>query len=60
MAAAILYSIMASAKSNQAEPFAYERDLLVQFSGDRPDDLSDLLPDEWLKKHLESRRRWSR
>lgn len=59
-AAAILYSIMASAKSNQVEPFAYVRDLLVQFSGNRSPDLSDLLPDEWLKTHPEARRRWSR
>lgn len=59
-AAAILYSVMASAKANQAEPFAYVRDLLVQLSGKRPDDLSELLPDEWLKKHPQSRRPWSR
>ena len=59
-AAAILYSIMASAKSNQVEPFAYVRDLLVRFSGKRPDDLSDLLPDEWLKTHPDARRLWSR
>jgi hypothetical protein len=51
---------LASAKSNQAEPFAYERDLLVQFSGAPPNDLSGLLPDYWLQTHPESRRRWSR
>ncbi len=60
MAAAILYSIMASAKANQVEPFAYARDLLMRFSGKRPDALSALLPDEWLKTHPEARRRWSR
>ena len=59
-AAAILYSMMASAKSNQVEPFAYVRDLLVQLSGKRPHDLSKLLPDAWLKTHPESRRKWSR
>jgi hypothetical protein len=59
-AAAILYSIMASAKSSQVEPFAYVRDLLMQFSGKPPDDLSKLLPDEWLKSHPEARRCWSR
>jgi hypothetical protein len=59
-AAAILYSIMASAKSNQVEPFAYVRDLLVQFFGKRPDNLVELLPDEWLKTHPDARRRWSR
>jgi hypothetical protein len=42
---------MASAKANQVEPFASVHDLLVQFSGKRPDDLSVLLPDEWLKTH---------
>ena len=31
-AAAVLYSIMASAKANQVEPFAYVRDLLIQLS----------------------------
>jgi len=59
-AAAILYSLMASAKSNQVEPFAYVRDLLVQFSGELPEDLSDLLPDQWLQTHPDARRRWSR
>ncbi len=59
-AAAILYSVMASAKSNQVEPFAYVRDLLMQLSGERPDDLSHLLPDAWLPTHPEARRRWSR
>jgi len=59
-AAAILYSVMASAKSNQVEPFVYVRDVLVQFSGKPPNDLSKLLPDVWLKTHPEARRRWSR
>ena len=59
-AAATLYNMMASAKANQVEPFAYVRDLLVQFSGEPPEDLSDLLPDERLKTHPEARRRWSR
>ena len=59
-AAAILYSLMASAKANQVEPFAYLRDLLVRLSGSLPDDLAELLPDQWLRSHPESRRRWSR
>ena len=59
-AAAILYSVMASAKSNQVEPFAYVRVLLVQFSGKPPDDLSKLLPNIWLKSHPEAQRRWSK
>lgn len=59
-AAAILYSVLASAKVNQAEPFAYVRDLLVQFSGALPTNLPELLPDVWLKSHPKSRREWSR
>jgi len=59
-AAAIPYSIMASAKANQVEPFAYVRDLLVRLSGERLDNLSKLLPDEWVKTHPEARRCWSR
>ncbi len=59
-AAAILYSLMASAKANQVEPLAYVRDLLVQFSDKPPDDLSELLPDQWLQTHPEAKRRWSR
>ena len=35
-AAAVLYSVMASAKANQVEPFVYVRDLLVQLSGTFP------------------------
>ena len=35
-AAAVLYSVMASAKANQVEPFAYVRDLVVQLSGHSP------------------------
>lgn len=59
-AAATLYGILASAKSNQVEPFAYVRDLLVHFSRGDVADLSRLLPDQWLKTHPESRRRRSR
>ncbi len=48
-AAAILDSLMASAKVNSMEPFAYVCDPFVRLSGNRPDDLSELLPDERLK-----------
>ena len=47
-AAAILYSVMASARANQVEPFAYVRNLL-ELSGERLNHLTELLPDEWLK-----------
>jgi len=58
--AAILYSIMASAKANQVEPFAYVRDLLIQLSGCSPTAVAKLLLDAWLAAHPESRRCWSR
>ena len=59
-AAAILYSIMASAKANQVEPFAYVRDLLRQLSGCSPSAVAALLPDAWLAVHPEFKRCWSR
>lgn len=58
--AAILYSMMASAKANQVEPFAYVRDLLVQLSRHSPPAVAALLPNTWLAGHPESRRCWSR
>jgi transposase len=58
--AAVLYSIMASAKANQVEPFAYVRDLLVQLSHHSPPAVTALLPDAWLAAHPEARRCWSR
>ena len=59
-AAAILYSMMASAKANQVEPFAYVRDLLVQLSRHSPPSAAAILPNTWLAGHPESRRCWSR
>ena len=59
-AAAILYSMMASAKANQAEPFAYVRDLLSKLTGCSSPAVATLLPDAWLATHPESRRCWSR
>jgi hypothetical protein len=50
-AAAVLYSIMASAKSNQVEPFAYVRDVLKQMSGCSPPAVEAPLPDAWLAVH---------
>jgi hypothetical protein len=58
-AAAVLYSVMASAKANQIEPFAYVRNLLTQLSGCSPSTVAALLPDTWLMAHPESRRCWS-
>jgi transposase len=58
--AAVLYSIMASAKANQVEPFAYVQDLLSQLSGCSPPPVAKLLPDAWKMERPESRRCWSR
>ena len=43
-AAAVLYSVLASAKAKQVEPIAYVRDLLVQLSGHSPPAAAALLP----------------
>ena len=59
-AAAVLYSLMASAKANQVEPFAYLRDLLNQLLLFSPPAVAALLPDAWLVAHPESCRCWSR
>jgi transposase len=59
-AAAVLYSIMASAKANQVEPFVYVRDLVDQFAKSSPPDLTRLLPGAWLAAHPDARRDWSR
>jgi transposase len=58
--AAILYSIMASAKANHVEPFANVQKLLCQLSGCSPPAVAMLVPDAWLAAHPESRRCWSR
>jgi hypothetical protein len=58
-AAAILYRVLASAKTNQVEPFPYVRDLPVQMSGHSPPAGAALLPDAWLTAHAEARRCWS-
>jgi transposase len=59
-AAAVLYSIMASAKANQVEPFAYVHSLLETFARDTGPDLMQLLPNYWLTAHPDARRNWSR
>ena len=58
--AAVLYSVLASAKANQVEPFAYVRDLLVELSGHSPPAAAAILTDSWLKAHPEARRSSSR
>jgi transposase len=56
--AAILFSLVASCKANQVEPFAYLRGLfgtLAERRGASPDDLDDLLPDHWLASNPDHR-----
>lgn len=59
-AAAVLYSLMASAKANHVEPFAYIRDLIDRFAKETESDLQRLLPTAWLADHPDARRNWSR
>lgn len=61
--AAILFSVMASCKANQVEPFAYLRDVLSRTSAwdaANSSELGQLLPDAWLESHPEARRAGSR
>jgi hypothetical protein len=56
--AAILFSLVASCKANQVEPFAYLRRLfqtLAERRGASPESLEDLLPDRWLARHPDHR-----
>jgi transposase len=46
-AAATLYSLIASAKQNALDPFAYLRDLLARIPTHPHRQLDDLLPDRW-------------
>lgn len=52
--AAILFTLIASCKANQVEPFAYLRDVFASLA--EPDhELENLLPDRWLAAHPEHR-----
>lgn len=55
-AAAVHYSLMASCKANEVEPFAYLRDVLSRITNHAADRLEELLPDQWLKQHPEAHR----
>ena len=52
--AAVLYTIMASAKRHQIEPWAYLRDLLLRLHAD-DDRLDEMLPDRWAAQHPEAK-----
>lgn len=67
--AATLYTVVASAKANEVEPWAYLRNVLITLAdtSSRPEsdgpseaDLHALLPDVWLTSHPEAHRSWSR
>ena len=53
--AAILFSLIASCKANQVEPFAYLRDVFSRLPFLRSEKLDELLPDRWLAAHPEHR-----
>jgi len=53
--AAILFSLVASCKANQVEPFAYLRDVFTRMPTQPADSLDELLPDVWLASHPEHR-----
>ena len=53
--AAILMSLVASAKANQVEPWHWLRDLFVKLPATPSSELDSLLPDRWLESHPEHR-----
>lgn len=52
--AAILFSVLASAKRHYVEPWSYLRDVLTALA-ESPADLTPLLPDVWLQSHPEAK-----
>ena len=46
--AAVLSSLVASAKRHHVDPFAYLRDVFARISGHPQNRLEELLPDKWL------------
>lgn len=63
-AAAVWYSLIATAKTNHVEPWAWCKSLIDRMTelGGKPanEDLLPLLPATWLAQHPEARRVWSR
>jgi transposase len=52
--AAIIYSLVASCKLNEIDPFRYFRDILSRVSTHPADKIDELLPSEWKKLNAES------
>ena len=50
--AAIIYSLVASCKLNDIDPFAYFRDVLERVSTHPADKIDDLLPGQWKKLRM--------
>jgi transposase len=50
--AAVLYSLIASAKRHGLDPFVYLRDVLARISDHPSNTLHELLPDQWKLAHL--------
>jgi len=55
--AAILYSVVASCKRHEIDPFAYLRDVLERLPTHPVDRLADLVPDTWFVDHPRARRK---
>jgi hypothetical protein len=53
--AAILLSLVASAKANQVEPWHWLHDLFAKLPATPSGELDSLLPDRWLQAHPEHR-----
>jgi len=51
--AAIIYSLVASCKLNEIDPFRYFRDVLARVSTHSADRIDELLPSEWKKLNAE-------
>jgi hypothetical protein len=52
--AAVIYSLVASCKLNEIDPFMYFRDVLARVSTYPTDKIDELLPNEWKKLNTES------
>jgi len=52
--AAIIYSLVASCKLNEVDPFGYFRDVLARVSTHPADKIDELLPGEWKKLNAET------
>jgi hypothetical protein len=52
--AAVIYSLVASCKLNNIDPFRYFRDILARVSTHPADKIDELLPSEWKKLNAEA------